>query len=367
MVTAADSLSNNSVLIHKFSVKEDEQYEKVEVEEENGEGSAPFEDVDHKKNGTRILEPLGLKDHLRSGSPTPQPVANPDTPMIEEGNDSCRISNSDETRGTNYSSLDGKRTVVLSDLQALKCDSGETTHENQLFGQKVRAEFTEGCHHQVLQDSQQTSSRLDAEETWARSLTPLADSRGGNKRAADICEFYSRGSKYTTERPASYCFSDFASSEVQCGGYQRLNRENDLHMHKDEDWSSMPFRYIGRETLGYKSSLAGYGSSSPPLLKDDSLNKDSYCSGMLPSSSVLSSYKYLNAEVSSYASALDGTSYKRTHLMPDYHHLPFLHRSVDRWPSYLTSSSYLDPVGDQKLLDRSQDCLTRGHGTLVWL
>lgn len=49
MVTAADSLTNNSVLIHKFSVKEDEQYEKVEVEEENGEGSAPFEDVDHKK------------------------------------------------------------------------------------------------------------------------------------------------------------------------------------------------------------------------------------------------------------------------------------------------------------------------------
>lgn len=50
MVTAADSLTNNSVLIHKFSVKEDEQYEKVEVEEENGEGSAPFEDVDHKKS-----------------------------------------------------------------------------------------------------------------------------------------------------------------------------------------------------------------------------------------------------------------------------------------------------------------------------
>ncbi|XP_049345668.1 uncharacterized protein LOC125810182 isoform X1 [Solanum verrucosum] len=168
------------------------------------------------------------------------------------------------------------------------------------------------------------------------------------------------GSKYTTERPASYCFSDFASSEVQCGGYQRLNSENDLHMHKDEDWSSMPFRDIGRETFGYKSYLASYGSSSPPLLKDNSLNKDNYCSGMHPSSSVLPSYKYLNTEGPSYASALDGTSYKRTHLMPDYHHLPFLNRSVDRWPSYLTSySSNLDPVGDQKLLDRSRDCITR--------
>ncbi|XP_049401986.1 uncharacterized protein LOC125865783 isoform X1 [Solanum stenotomum] len=360
MVTAADSLTNNSVPIHKFSVNEDEQYEKVEVEEENSEGSAPLDDGNHKKDGTHILEPLGLKDHLRSGSCTPKPVANPDTPMTEEGNDSCRISNSDERRGKNYSSLDGKRTVVLSDLQALKCDSGETTLENQPFGQKVSAEFTEGGHHEVLQDLQQTSSRLDAEETWARSLTPPADSRGGNKRPADRCEFYSRGSKYTTERPASYCFSDFASSEVQCGGYQRLNSENDLHMHKDEDWSSMPFRDFGRETFGYKSYLAGYGSSSPPLLKDNSLNKDSYCSGMHPSSSVLPSYKYLNTEGPSYASALDGTSYKRTHLMPDYHHLPFLNRSVDRWPSYLTSSSSnLDPVGDQKLLDRSRDCITR--------
>ncbi|KAK4723676.1 hypothetical protein R3W88_026455 [Solanum pinnatisectum] len=148
------------------------------------------------------------------------------------------------------------------------------------------------------------------------------------------------GSKYTTERPASYCFSDFASSEVQCGGYQRLNSENDLYMHKDEDWSSMPFRDIGRETFGYKSYLAGYGSSSPPLLKDNSLNKDGYCSGMHPSSSVLSSYKYLNT---------------------DYHHLPFLNRSVDMRPSsYSTSStSNLDPVGDQKLLDRCRDCLTR--------
>ncbi|KAL3356045.1 hypothetical protein AABB24_016955 [Solanum stoloniferum] len=193
MVTAADSLTNNSVPIHKFSVNEDEQYEKVEVEEENSEGSAPLDDGNHKKDGTRILEPLGLKDHLRSGSCTPKPVANPDTPMTEEGNDSCRISNSDERRGKNYSSLDGKRTVVLSDLQALKCDSGETTLENQPFGQKVSAEFTEGGHHEVLQDLQQTSSRLDAEETWARSLTPPADSRGGNKRPADRCEFYSRG------------------------------------------------------------------------------------------------------------------------------------------------------------------------------
>lgn len=132
-------------------------------------------------------------------------------------------------------------------------------------------------------------------------------------------------------------------------------------MHKDEDRSSMPLRDIGRETLGYKSYLAGYGSSSPPLLKDDSHSKDIYCSGMLPNSSVLSSYKYLNTEVPSYASAFDDTSYKRTHLMPDYNHLPFLNRSVDRWPSYLSSSSSnLDPVGDQKLLDRSREyCYSR--------
>lgn len=36
-------------------------------------------------------------------------------------------------------------------------------------------------------------SRLDAQETWARSLTPPADSSGGNKRPADRCEFYSTG------------------------------------------------------------------------------------------------------------------------------------------------------------------------------
>lgn len=244
-------------------------------------------------------------------------------------------------------------------------------------------------------------SRLDAHETWARSLTPPHDSSGGNKRPADRCELYSRGwcinggscrflhvrepvisrnkdgvldtakmknklingegSKDTTKRSAPDCFSDLQSSEVQCGENQRLNGDNYLHRHKDEDLSSMPFRDIGRKTLGYKSYLAGYGSSSPPLPKDDSLSKDSYSSGMLPSSSVLSSYKYLNTEVPSYASALDGTSYKRTHLMPDYHHLPFLNRSVDRWPSYLnSSSSNLDPVGDQKLLDPSREyCYSR--------
>ncbi|CAN4117451.1 unnamed protein product [Withania somnifera] len=337
---------------------------------------------------------MGLKEHLRSGISTPtQPVANPDTPMIEEGTDSCRISNSDERRGKNYSSLDGKRTIVLSDLQALRCDNGEKiTREIQPFGQKVSAEFTEVGHHEVLQDLQQTSSRLDVRETWERSLTPPADSSGGNKRPADRCEFYSRGwcnngsscgflhvrdpvishnkdgvldaakiknklingegSKDTTERPVPDCLSDLASSEVQCGENQGLNSDNDLHM---------PFRDIGRETLGCKSYLAGYGSSSPPLLKDDSLNKDGYRSGMLPSSSVLSSYKYQNQQVPSYASALDDTSYKRTHLMPDYHHLPFLNHSVDRWPSYFTSSSSnLDPVGDQKLLDRSREyCYSR--------
>ncbi|KAK4723677.1 hypothetical protein R3W88_026456 [Solanum pinnatisectum] len=46
---------------------------------------------------------------------------------------------------------------------------------------KIDPEFTE------------VGVRLVAEETWARSLTPPADSRGGNKRPADRCEFYSRG------------------------------------------------------------------------------------------------------------------------------------------------------------------------------
>ncbi|KAK6777282.1 hypothetical protein RDI58_023999 [Solanum bulbocastanum] len=199
-------------------------------------------------DGTRLLEPLGLKEHLRSGIPPPKTVANLDTPMIKEGNDSCRISNSDERRGNNYSSLDGKRTVVLSDLQALKCNSRETSRLMRI-GQACRLETLE----ERLLDINHTCLVLAA-----------------------------------------------------------------LHH------------------------------------KDNSLNKDSYCSGMHPSSSVLSSYKYLNTEVPSYASALDDTSYKRTHLMTDYHHLPFLNRSVDMWPSYSTSSSSnLDPVGDQKLLDQS--------------
>ncbi|KAK4345080.1 hypothetical protein RND71_035256 [Anisodus tanguticus] len=242
-------------------------------------------------NGTHILEPMGLEEHVRSGISTPkQPVANPDTPMIEE-----------EIHGDAVGALAGKRTVVLSGLQALRCYSGETiTHEIQPFGQEVSAEFTEGGHQEVSQDIQQISSR-----------------------------------------PAPDCFSDLASSEVRCGENQRLNSDNNSHMHKDEDRSNMPFRDIGRETLERKSYLAGYGSSSSPLLEDDSLNKDSYCSGMLLS--------------------LDDTSYKRTQLMLDYHRLPFLSRSVERWPSYLTSpSSNLDPVGDQKLLDRSRDyCYSR--------
>ncbi|XP_060202964.1 protein FRIGIDA-ESSENTIAL 1-like isoform X2 [Lycium barbarum] len=351
-------------------------------------------------DGTHILEPMGVEEHLRSGISTPkQPVANPDSPMIEE---SSRISNSDERSGDNYSSLDGKRTGVLSDLHGRRCYSGETiTHETQPVGQKVSAEFTEGGHQEVSHELQQASSRLDVQETRVRSFPPGADSSGGNERPADRCEFYSRGwcingsscrflhgkdpvtghnkdggldaakmksklingegSKDTTERPARDCFSDLASDEVRCGENRRLNSDNDLHMHKDEDRSNIPFRDIGRETLGSKSYLAGYGSSSSPLLKDDSLSKDSYRSGMLPSSSVLSSYKYQNTEIPSYASNLDNTSYKRTQLMLDYHHLPFLNRSVDTWPSYLTSSSSnLDPTGDQKLLDPSREyCYSR--------
>ncbi|XP_016545182.2 uncharacterized protein LOC107845399 isoform X2 [Capsicum annuum] len=352
-VTAADPLTNNTVPIHKISVNDDDKFE-----EENSEG---LYDGDHKRDGTHILEPTGLEEHLRSGISTPKSLANPDTPMIEEGNDSCRISNSDERRGKNYSSLDGKRTIVLSDLQALRCDSAEAiTYEIQPFGQKVSAEFTEGRHQEVSQDLPQTSSRLDVRETWARSLTPPADSSGGNKRPADRYELYSRGSKDTTEKPARDCFSDLASSEVRYGENQRLNSDNDLHMHKDEDLSNMPFRDIRRETLGCKSYYAGYGSSSPPQVRDDSLSKDSYCSGMLPSSSVLLSYKYQN-EVTSYASALDDTSYKRTNLTLDKHHLPLLNCSVDRWPSCLTSSSSnLDPIGDQKVLDRSREyCYSR--------
>ncbi|MCE0481935.1 hsp70 nucleotide exchange factor fes1 [Datura stramonium] len=516
-VAAADVLTTNSVPVHKISLNEDEEYEKIEVEEEikdgeeNSEGSAPLDDDgDHKRgggtddactktlvndvkckllfhrasrlkrvlyaeggnlnsinctgwhtkhshihilegvsalndeedflvwkdkgmkvftvkgayaffsnegqhsswpwkadlegkstlkselflmagDGTRILEPMGLDKPIRLGISTPKPpVANPDAPMIEE-----------EIHGDPVGALAGKRTVVLSDLQALKCDSGKIiTHEIQPFGQKVSAEFTEGGHQEVSQDLLQTSLRLGVQETWARSLSRTADSSGGNKRPADRCEFYSRGwcingslcrflhirdpvishnnngvldaakmknklingegSKDTTERPAPDCFSDLASSEVQYGENQRLNSGNDLHMHRVEGWSSMSFRDIGRETLGCKSYLAGYGTSSPPLLKDDSLNRDSYCSGMLPSSSVLSSYKYQNTEVSSYAPALNDMSYKRTHLMLDYRHFPFFNCSMDRRPSYLTSSSNLDPIGDQKLLDRSQEhCYSR--------
>lgn len=52
---------------------------------------------------------MGLEEHLRSGISTPkQSVVNPDTTMLEEGSGSCRISNSDERREKNDSSLDGE-------------------------------------------------------------------------------------------------------------------------------------------------------------------------------------------------------------------------------------------------------------------
>lgn len=52
-------------------------------------------------DGSQVLEPLGLEQHLRSGISTQQePVANlpPQIPLIEGSNDGCRISNSDEAR-----------------------------------------------------------------------------------------------------------------------------------------------------------------------------------------------------------------------------------------------------------------------------
>ncbi|XP_016509529.1 uncharacterized protein LOC107826996 isoform X1 [Nicotiana tabacum] len=431
-VVAADPLINNSVPIPKSSVNVDEyapsllqiplvpvfiasQYEEIEVEkeikngEENSEGLAPPDEENHKKDGTHILEPVGLEEHLRPGISTPkQSVANPGTTMLEEGSGSCRISNSDERREKNDSSLDGKRTVVLSDPQALRYSGKRITHEIQPFEHKVSADivnsdasskevigaqFSEGGGHQeASEDLRPTSSRLDLPKIRLRSLSPADDSSGGNKRSADRSEFYSRswcvkgrdpltsddkdgvldaakmksklidgeGSKNTTERLAADCISDLATSAVRCGENQRLNSDIELHMHSDEHRSNMLFRDIGRETLGCKSYLAGYGSSSSLLLKNDSLNKDSCHSGLLLSSSVLSSYKYQNAEVLSYSSVLDDTSYKRTQLMLGNHHYPHLNHSVDRWPSYLTSSSNLGPVGDQKLLDHSREyCSSR--------
>ncbi|XP_009622638.1 protein FRIGIDA-ESSENTIAL 1-like isoform X1 [Nicotiana tomentosiformis] len=425
-VAVADPLNNNSIPIPKSSVNVDEyapsipqfplvpvliasQYEEIEVEEatknreENSEGLAPLHEENHKKDGTHILEPVGLEEHLRSGISTPkQSVVNPDTTMLEEGSGSCRISNSDERREKNDSSLDGKRMVVLSDPQALRYSGKRITHVIQPFDHEasadivnsdasskevIGAQFSEGGGHQeASEDLRQTSSRLDVPKIRLRSLSPADDSSGGNKRPADRSEFYSRswcikgrdpltshdndgvldaakmksklidgeGSKNTTERLAADCFSDLAPSAVRCGENQRLNSDIELHMHSDEHRSNIPFRDIERETLGCKSYLAGYGSSSSLLLKDDSLNKNSYHSGVLLSSSVLSSYKYQNAEVPSYSSVLDDTSYKRSQLILGNHHYPHLNHSVDRWPSYLTSSSNLDPVSDQKLLDHSR-------------
>ncbi|KAJ8534899.1 hypothetical protein K7X08_016627 [Anisodus acutangulus] len=202
----------------------------------------------------------------------------------------------EEIHGDAVGALAGKRTVVLSSLQALRCYSGETiTYEIQPFGQEVSDEFTEGGHQEVSQDIQQISSRSSCRFLHVRDLV-TSHSKDGFLDVAKIKSklIIGEGSKDTTERPAPDCFSDLASSEVRCGENQRLNSDNNLHMHKDEDRSNMPFRDIGRETLEHKSYLAGYGSSSSPLLEDDSLNKDSYCSGMLLSSSVLSSYKYQN-------------------------------------------------------------------------
>ncbi|PHT82817.1 hypothetical protein T459_11260 [Capsicum annuum] len=303
--------------------EEEEEEEEVQDEVEKGQGSSSL-NVDNQKDGNQILEPLGLEQHLRPAFSTQQePVANllQHTPLIKGGNDSCRISNSDETRER----IDGKRILINSDVQASGCECGETnTKRIQPFGHELDAEiltdvkgkeavgvqFTEGGDQEAVNDLKQTSRRLDVLKTRQRSLSPAADSRGGSKRLAMRCEFFARGwcikgnscrflhiKEHVTSHEKDGSLdetmmkskiaddkgleencktsvldgsSDSVQSAVRSGENLKLREE--LYMRTGGP-SSTPD--IGRESLGCNPYLAAYSASSSQFLKDGSLHKNS--------------------------------------------------------------------------------------------
>nr|XP_016447743.1 PREDICTED: protein FRIGIDA-ESSENTIAL 1-like [Nicotiana tabacum] len=144
--------------------------------------------------------------------------------------------------------------------------------------------------------------------------------------------------------------SDSVPSAVQSGENIKLRSDEELHMRMDGP-SSIP--EVGRESLGCKPYLAGYSTSSSPLLKDGSVHKNSLHGGKR--SSVLLSDSHQNTVVSSYTSGLDNVKYKRSRSVHDNHGLQVLNDSVDRLSHRCSSSRNIDALDDQKLLDSSQE------------
>ncbi|MCD7468638.1 hsp70 nucleotide exchange factor fes1 [Datura stramonium] len=367
-------------------------------------GSSPKNKETDFLDGSQVLEPLGLEQPLRSGFSTQQePVANllQHTPLIKGAKDSRRISNSNETRER----IDGKRILIDSDVQASGFEDGETNTERiQPFSQELDAEiltddsgkmtigvqFTEGGDQEAVDDLKQTSPRLDVLKTRHRSSSPVADSRGGSKRLAMRCEFFARGwcikgnscrFLHIKDHVASHDkdggldetmikneladdkdleengkrsvldgSSDSVQSAVQSGENLKLKGDKELHMRMDGP-SSTPD--VGRESLGCKPYLAGYSTSSSPLLKDSSLHKKSPHDSKL--SSVLLSDSYQNTVVSPYASGFDGMNHKRYRSVFENHSLRVFNESVDRLSHHCSSSRNIDALDDQKCLDGSQE------------
>ncbi|CAN4091980.1 unnamed protein product [Withania somnifera] len=383
--------------------EEEEEEAKVQDEEEKGLGSSPV-NVDNEKGGNKLLDPFGLEQYLRSGFSTKQdPVATlpQHTPLVEGANDSCRISNSDETRQR----IDGKTPPIVSDVQASGFEDSETyTERIQPFDQKMDAEIlmdvsgeevidfqiNKGCDQEAVDDLKQTSPRLDVLKTGQRSPSPAADSRGGSKRLAMRCEFFARGwcikgnscrflhtkdhmtshdkdggpdetmvkSKISDDkglaengkRSVLDGSSDSVQSAVQSGQNLKFRGEEELHMRMDGPSSTTDIR---EESLGCKPYLAGYSTSSSQLLTDGSLHKNSLCDGKR--SSVLLSDCYQNNVVSPYASGLADMNYKRYQSVFENHVSRVLYDSVDRLSHHCSSSRNIDVLDNQKLLDSSQE------------
>ncbi|KAK4340591.1 hypothetical protein RND71_039092 [Anisodus tanguticus] len=282
--------------------------------------------------------------------------------------------------------MDGKRTHIDSDVQASGFEDGKTNRERiQPFGQELDAEiltdvsgkvaigdqFTEGGDQEAVDDLKQASPRSNVLKSRERSPSPAADSRGGSKRLAMRCEFFARGwcikgnscrflhikdhvtshdkdggldetmikSKLADdkglEENGKRSSSDSVQSAVQSGENLKLRGDEALHMHKDGP-SSTPD--VGRESLGCKPYMAGYSTSSSPLLKDGSLHKNS-----------------LHDVVSPYPSGFDYMNYKRNRSVFENHGSRVFNESVDRLSHHCSSSRNIDALDDQKLLDSSQE------------
>lgn len=144
--------------------------------------------------------------------------------------------------------------------------------------------------------------------------------------------------------------SDSVQSAVQSGEYLKWRGDKELHMHTDGPSSTPDVR---RESPGCKPYLAGYSTSSSPLLRDGSLHKNILHDGKL--SSVLLSANYRNTVVSPYTSGLDDMNHKRNRSVFENHGLRGFNDSVDGLSHHCSSSRNVDARDDQKLLDCSQE------------